>query len=106
MDSYAFRIENVHYAYPPAVPGGPGTPALRGIDLEVERAAFVAIVGPTGAGKTTLCLALNGLVPQSTGGVFRGDVSVAGCKEKSSSAQRETKRSTTTQRQTEKALEE
>jgi len=35
-------------------------------------------MGPTGAGKTTLCLALNGIVPQSTGGVIRGDVYVNG----------------------------
>jgi energy-coupling factor transporter ATP-binding protein EcfA2 len=82
MDSYAIRIKDVHYAYPPAVPGGAATAALQGISLEVEKAAFLAIVGPTGAGKTTLCLTLNGLVPQSTGGLFRGDVSVAGCNTK------------------------
>ena len=31
-------------------------------------------MGATGAGKTTLCLALSGLVPHATGGVIRGDV--------------------------------
>lgn len=31
-------------------------------------------MGPTGVGKTTLCLALNGIVPHSTGGIFKGDV--------------------------------
>jgi energy-coupling factor transport system ATP-binding protein len=36
------------------------------------------IMGPTGVGKTTLCLALNGIVPQSTGGTIRGEVVVAG----------------------------
>jgi energy-coupling factor transporter ATP-binding protein EcfA2 len=35
-------------------------------------------MGPTGVGKTTLCLALNGIVPHSTGGVFGGDVSIDG----------------------------
>jgi energy-coupling factor transport system ATP-binding protein len=44
----------------------------------VERGEFISIMGPTGVGKTTLCLALNGIVPQSTGGVIRGEVVVAG----------------------------
>jgi energy-coupling factor transporter ATP-binding protein EcfA2 len=51
---------------------------LNGIDLEVERGEFVSIMGPTGVGKTTLCLALNGIVPQSTGGTIHGEVVVAG----------------------------
>lgn len=47
---------------------------LHGIDLEVEKGEFVSIMGPTGVGKTTLCLALNGIVPHSMGGIFKGDV--------------------------------
>jgi subfamily B ATP-binding cassette protein MsbA len=43
------RFEGVSYAYP-----GAGAPALRGIDLEVPRGAFVALVGPSGGGKSTL----------------------------------------------------
>jgi energy-coupling factor transporter ATP-binding protein EcfA2 len=78
MTSHAIRMENVHYAYPSAIHDVPPVPALRGIDLAVETGAFLAVMGPIGAGKTTLCLALNGLVPQSTGGTFRGDVWVAG----------------------------
>jgi energy-coupling factor transporter ATP-binding protein EcfA2 len=35
-------------------------------------------MGPTGGGKTTLCLALNGIVPHSTGGIIGGDVIVDG----------------------------
>jgi energy-coupling factor transport system ATP-binding protein len=35
-------------------------------------------MGPTGVGKTTLCLTLNGIVPQSTGGIFKGNVIVGG----------------------------
>jgi energy-coupling factor transporter ATP-binding protein EcfA2 len=35
-------------------------------------------MGPTGAGKSTLCLALNGIVPHSTGGVIKGEVLVEG----------------------------
>jgi energy-coupling factor transporter ATP-binding protein EcfA2 len=71
-------IENLHYAYPPLEPGGQPVPALRGIDLAVGHGEFVALMGRIGAGKTTLCLSLNGLVPHSTGGLIRGDVSVLG----------------------------
>jgi energy-coupling factor transporter ATP-binding protein EcfA2 len=81
----AIRIENLHYAYPSLVAGTPDVPALRGINLVVETGEFLAVMGPIGAGKTTLCLALNGLVPQSTGGIFRGDVWVAGCNTKTHS---------------------
>jgi len=71
-------ITNLHFSYPPLVEGQPAAPVLRGINLEVSSGEFVSIMGPTGVGKTTLCLALNGIVPQSTGGVFRGDVQVCG----------------------------
>ncbi|MFQ6015814.1 MAG: energy-coupling factor ABC transporter ATP-binding protein [Anaerolineae bacterium] len=71
-------IEDLHFYYPPLWIEGEPIPVLRGIDLEVRRGEFVAIMGPTGCGKTTLCLALNGLVPQATGGDFRGRVIVGG----------------------------
>ncbi|MEM4431068.1 MAG: ABC transporter ATP-binding protein, partial [Thermofilaceae archaeon] len=52
--------------------------ALRGVDLEVERGEFFAIMGHTGAGKTTLVLALTGIIPQRVPGEFRGRVEVLG----------------------------
>jgi energy-coupling factor transporter ATP-binding protein EcfA2 len=51
---------------------------FRGLDLHIDSGEFVSIMGPTGVGKSTLCLTLNGIVPHSTGGVFRGDVIVEG----------------------------
>ncbi|MBC7223294.1 MAG: ATP-binding cassette domain-containing protein [Anaerolineae bacterium] len=66
-------LENLSYQYP-----GAPAPVLRDINLRVERGEFVGILGPTGAGKTTLCLALNGIVPQFYGGRFFGRARVAG----------------------------
>jgi energy-coupling factor transport system ATP-binding protein len=71
-------VENLHYAYPPFRPGGEPLPVLKGVNLSIGRGEFVAIMGPTGAGKSTLCLALNGIVPHSMGGVIRGNVFIAG----------------------------
>ena len=71
-------VDNLSYAYPPTQPGGERRWVLRGVNFEVEEGEFVSIMGPTGVGKTTLCLALNGIAPQSTGGVIKGDVYVDG----------------------------
>lgn len=52
--------------------------ALRGLSLEVERGEMLAVMGHSGAGKTTLALALTGIVPQRVPGEFRGRVEVLG----------------------------
>ncbi len=71
-------VENLRFAYPPLEEGGPATPVLRGVNLRVARGEVLGLLGPTGSGKTTLCLALLGIVPHSTGGEFGGKVRVAG----------------------------
>jgi len=71
-------VKELHYAYPPLRPGDPPTEALRGITFSVARGELVVIMGPSAAGKTTVCLALCGIVPHSTGGVFGGTVKVCG----------------------------
>ena len=71
-------IENLGYAYPPLETHGEPKWVLRGIDLKIAAGEFVSIMGATGAGETTLCLALNGIVPHSTGGTIRGNVYIDG----------------------------
>ncbi|HLE27821.1 MAG TPA: ATP-binding cassette domain-containing protein [Anaerolineales bacterium] len=71
-------IEDLRFAYPPLEPGGAAIPVLHGVNLRVRRGEVLGLLGPTGSGKSTLCLALAGLVPHSTGGAFGGNVTVAG----------------------------
>jgi len=53
-------------------------PALQGVDLEIGDGEFIAIAGRAGSGKSTLCYALNGLIPHSFGGSMDGEVTVCG----------------------------
>jgi ATP-binding cassette subfamily B protein/subfamily B ATP-binding cassette protein MsbA len=50
----AIRLEQVTFAYPLAR-GELGEPVLRDVTLDVRAGMTVALVGPSGAGKTTLC---------------------------------------------------
>jgi len=47
------------------------TAALDGVDLALRADDFLAVVGPSGAGKTSLLRAILGLVPPTTGRVVR-----------------------------------
>ena len=48
---------------------GVPTPALRGVDLEIARGSFTAIVGPSGHGKSTLLHIVGGLDRATAGSV-------------------------------------
>jgi len=76
-------IEKFSYAYPSIDISKEPQWVFQDLTLDVEEGEFVSVMGPTGVGKTTLCLALNGIVPQSTGGIIRGDIWVDGLNTKS-----------------------
>ncbi len=66
-------LDNVSYIYPNSQ-----NTVLKDISLTVNKGEFLGIIGATGAGKTTLCLALTGIVPQFYGGRFFGKIAIAG----------------------------
>ena len=65
--SPAIRLEGVHLSLTSAA--GP-VPVLRGIDLVVERGETVGLVGPSGAGKTSLLMVIAGLERATAGAVW------------------------------------
>lgn len=61
------EIDALSFTYPT------GVEALRGVTLEIEAGARVALLGQNGAGKTTLVKHLNGMLKPSRGAVRVGD---------------------------------
>jgi energy-coupling factor transport system ATP-binding protein len=59
-------------------PDGATKPVLDGIDLTVQKGEWILVMGPSGGGKTTLALTMNGSVPHLVTGKFEGDVIVGG----------------------------
>jgi energy-coupling factor transport system ATP-binding protein len=77
----AIALQNFSYAYnhPKRV--------LDNINLSIEEGSFSVVLGPSRAGKTTLCLAVAGAVPHYFGGSSAGKVHVAGINTQDSSIQ-------------------
>src|SRR3989304_6232035 len=63
----SIKLENISFSYP-----GEREPVLKGVNLEVEKNTSVALVGPTGCGKTTLGDIVLGLLTPDQG-VIRVD---------------------------------
>jgi energy-coupling factor transporter ATP-binding protein EcfA2 len=67
--STVLRLEAARYTYP-----GSATPALEGVDLELDAGRVVGVVGANDSGKSTLCLVASGLAPRFVGGRLDGSV--------------------------------
>ena len=71
MDSnIVIKTEALEKTY---VSDGIETPALRGVDIEIERGEFSALAGPSGSGKSTLLHLMGGLLQPSAGKVWLED---------------------------------
>ena len=66
-------LQNVSFKY-----RGQEARALSDISFDIEKGEFLAVLGGDGAGKSTLCKTLNGLVPHQVRGDFSGDVLLNG----------------------------
>lgn len=77
-DDVVIKFSNTTWTYQEAK-----EPSLREVSLEVKRGRVTVITGPSGAGKTTLCRCLNGLIPHFFEGELQGSVEVAGMDVKS-----------------------
>jgi ATP-binding cassette subfamily B protein RaxB len=64
--SFAIEARGLGFAY------GVEGPVFRGVDLDVKPGEMVAIVGPSGAGKTTLVKVLVGLLERTEGNLLVG----------------------------------
>ena len=62
----SLQLRNVSFAY------DGGKPVLKGVDIEIPEGAKVAIVGPSGAGKTTLMKLMLGFAHPGDGEVLLG----------------------------------
>jgi len=66
-------LADVSYTYP-----GSESPALSRINLDIRRGEIVFVTGPTGAGKTTLCLAASGILHHDYEGILEGSMTILG----------------------------
>lgn len=64
----SIKIENLKYVYMPKTPFE--KKALDNVSLEIEDGEFLAVIGHTGSGKSTLIQHLNGLLKPASGKIY------------------------------------
>lgn len=71
--STVIEVENFSFTYKNAQ-----RKAVKDISFTVKKGEFLGIIGPTGAGKTTLCRGITGIAPQIFPGECEGEIRVMG----------------------------
>jgi energy-coupling factor transport system ATP-binding protein len=71
-------VRDLTFTYAPRLPGEAPAHALQACSFDLAEAASLAVMGATGAGKSTLAHVLTGLAPRYTGGRVTGLVQVGG----------------------------
>ena len=72
----SIKLENVSYTYMKKTPYE--RTALKEVTLTIEKGEYVAVIGHTGSGKSTLMQHLNGLLKPDLGKAFVDDVDING----------------------------
>ncbi|MFV0559045.1 MAG: ABC transporter ATP-binding protein [Enterococcus sp.] len=67
------ELKNVSFAY-----SDTEAAILEDVSVSIPTGSFVAVVGDNGAGKSTFCKLLNGIIPHFMDGNFRGDILIDG----------------------------
>jgi energy-coupling factor transport system ATP-binding protein len=78
----SIKIENLTHIYMPKSPFEKR--ALDDVSLNIEEGEFVALIGHTGSGKSTLIQHMNGLLKPSSGKIYVDDVDITASKVKMS----------------------
>lgn len=73
MSTNAVQIEDLSFRYQ-----GARQASLRKVNLNIRRGEITMLIGPTGAGKSTLYMCLNGLIPHLIQGHLSGRVTITG----------------------------
>jgi len=69
----AIEVKNLSVKYPLS-----DSYALHNITFTITKGEIVGVIGPTGSGKTTLCLSLKGLIPHLIPAKMEGSVKILG----------------------------
>ncbi len=67
------EVDDFFFSYP-----GTEKPALRNINLLIDKHEVICLIGMNGSGKSTLCLSLSGLIPQLYQGQLEGSIRING----------------------------
>jgi energy-coupling factor transport system ATP-binding protein len=66
--THVLEVEDLHHTY---LPGSPfEAVSLRGVNMKAQQGEIVAIIGPTGSGKSTLVQHFNGLIRPQKGRIL------------------------------------
>ena len=71
----SIRLDNVSYTYMKKTPYE--RTALKEVTLTIEKGEYIAVIGHTGSGKSTMMQHLNGLLNPDAGKVFVDDVDIS-----------------------------
>ena len=71
-------VRDLGWKYAPLTDGSKPVESLKRVSFDIRSGSFVGIIGPTGAGKSTLCMALAGIIPNLADGTMSGVVEVNG----------------------------